>query len=209
MASSTQRNTSSPARRLLKIAKRDGRLTAADARAAGVPLVYLSRLVKTGAIEKVSRGVYQSTQASNEGPHAGLVLVALRTPNAVISLLSALAYHGLTTQSPSEVWVTVGLRSRSPKLEWPLLRVTRLGGAAFASGVERHLIDGVEVPIYSAAKTVADLFKFRGKVGLDVALEALQAYRRHRRGGMDELHRMSKICRVDRVMQPYLEAMSV
>ncbi len=210
MPSSTKSNTSgSPMRQLLKIAKQNGRLTAADVRAADVPLVYLNRLVRTGAIEKVSRGIYQPTHARNEGPNAGLVLVALRAPHSVISLLSALSYHGLTTQSSPEVWVTVGLRSRSPKLEWPPLRVTRLGGAAFTSGVERHLIDGIEVPIYSAAKTVADLFKFRSKVGLDVALEALQAYRRRHRGGMDELHRMAKICRVDRVMQPYLEALSV
>jgi hypothetical protein len=87
--------------------------------------------------------------------------------------------------------------------------VTRLGGDALGAGIERHVIEGMKVPIYSAAKTVADLFKFRRRVGLDVALEALRAYRRRHRGGMDELHRMAKICRVERVMQPYLEAMSI
>jgi predicted transcriptional regulator of viral defense system len=125
----------------------------------------------------------------------------------VICLLSALRFHGLTTQNPFEVWIAVDQKARRPAVSYPPLRIIHLSGNAFSSGIEEHRIEGINVPVYSPAKTVADCFKFRNKIGTDVALEALRDYQRKYRSGMDELWRYAKLGRVTRVMQPYLEAL--
>jgi predicted transcriptional regulator of viral defense system len=176
--------------------------------AEGIPTVYLRRLLRQGKLEQLARGIYRPAKQSLAGSHHGLVLVALKSPSAVISLLSALAFHGLGTQLSSEVWITVGAKSHAPRLDWPALRVTHASGKALHAGVEEHVLEGVTVRVYSPAKTVVDCFKHRNKVGLDVALEALKAYRRAHRGGMDEVERLAQACRVARVMRPYLEAIS-
>ena len=205
----TKNNSESTvAERLLALARRKGTLRTSDAVASGIPAAYVRRLASQRALVQIARGRYRPADQANASPHHGLAIVAIKSPAAVVSLLSALGYHELTTQAPTEVWITIGHKARVPKLEWPSLQVTRATGAALVEGVERHAIEGVVVQIYSPAKTVADCFKYRNRVGLDVALEALKSFRQAHRGRMDELERYARICRVSRVMRPYLEALS-
>jgi predicted transcriptional regulator of viral defense system len=138
--------------------------------------------------------------------HHGLALVAAAVPKGVICLLSALQYHGIGTQLTSEVWLALDRRAWRPRLTYPPLRIVRYTGKALSAGVETHQIEGRAVKIYALAKTVADCFKYRNKIGLDVALEALREGWRARRFTMDELDRYAIICRVQRVMRPYIEA---
>jgi predicted transcriptional regulator of viral defense system len=139
--------------------------------------------------------------------HHGLALVAAAAPKAVICLLSALSFHQIGTQLPHEVWIALDRRSRRPSLRYPRLRVVRFGGDALTAGVETHSIEGETVRVYSVAKTIADTFKYRNKIGLDVALEALREAWRARRFTMDKMYNYARICRVERVMRPYLEAL--
>jgi predicted transcriptional regulator of viral defense system len=125
-----------------------------------------------------------------------------------VCLLSALSFHGLTTQLPPEVWLALPEKARRPHLEYPRLRVARFSGAALSEGIERHTIESVGVRVYSAAKTVADCFKYRNKIGIDVAVEALKDFTRTHRGGANALARFARICRVSRVMQPYLDSIA-
>jgi predicted transcriptional regulator of viral defense system len=129
-------------------------------------------------------------------------------PGGVVCLLSALRFHGLTTQQPADVWLALPEKARRPRLDYPRLRVARFSGAALSEGVETHRIEGVNVRVYSAAKTVADCFKYRNKIGIDVAVEALKDFARTRRGGANDLARAARACRVSRVMQPYLDAIT-
>jgi len=142
------------------------------------------------------------------GEHHGLALASLAMPNGVICLLSALQFHGLGTQLPHEVWIAVDRRTRRPRLQYPPLRVLRFGGAALTEGVERHRLEGREVPIYGIEKTLADCFKYRNKIGLEVALEALREARRERRISLDTLWHFAKVDRVANVMRPYLDAVA-
>ena len=176
-----------------------------DAAKLGIAPEYFNRLAKAGRIERVSRGLYRLIDAPIS-EHHDLALVAARIPQGKICLLSALAFHRLGTQLPFEVWLAVGRNAGVPRLEFPHIRLMRFSGEAFTTGVEEHCIEGMPVKIFSPAKTVADCFKFRNQIGLDVALESLSEYRRSQRGTVDELWRMAKICRVANVMQPYLEA---
>lgn len=164
----------------------------------------LTRLVARGDLERVARGQYRlPDQPSTE--HHALALVARAVPGGVICLLSALGYHGIGTQLPPDVWVAIERRQRQPRLTYPPLRVVTFTGAAFTTGVGLHEIEGQRVKVYSVAKTIADLFKARNKVGLDVAIEALREAWRARRFTMTELERHARTCRVHRVMRPYLE----
>ena len=133
--------------------------------------------------------------------------MARKHPQAIICLLSALRFHDLTTQSPFEVWLAIPNKARSPKMDYPPLRIMRFSGAALTHGVEDHVVDGVSVRVTSVARTVADCFKFRNKIGLDVALEALQEAWRAKRVSMDELWRYATLCRVTNVMRPYMESL--
>jgi predicted transcriptional regulator of viral defense system len=123
-------------------------------------------------------------------------------------LLSALRFHELTTQAPSEVWLAIGVKARRPKMDYPPLRIVRFSGAALSEGVETHRIEGVNVRVYSAAKTVADCFKYRNKIGIDVAVEALKEFTRKRRSAASELARHARARGVSRIMQPYLDAIA-
>jgi len=203
----TNNKAISPSDRLLKLVRKRGTIRTSDAASEGIPGVYVRRLAQQGRLQQISRGVYRSVDEA-PGHHHALVLVALKSPQAIISLLSALSFHGTTTQLPPEVWVTVAAKARSPKPEWPEVHITRASGKALTEGIEVHELEGVPVRIYSVAKTIADCFKFRSKVGLDVALEALREYRRGKQGTMDELERFARICRVSRIMRPYLEALA-
>ena len=123
-------------------------------------------------------------------------------------MLTALRFHGLTTQSPAEVWIALQEKARKPRLDYPRLRIVRFSGEALTEGIEAHSVEGVNIRVYSAAKTVADCFKFRNKIGIDIAVEALRDFSRMHRGGANELARFARICRVTRVMQPYLHAIA-
>jgi len=171
----------------------------------GIDRKGIQRLVKSGRLVRVARGLYVPPDAAPSADRT-VAEVAMLAPKAVVCLLSALRIHGLTTQLPREVWIAVSTKAWRPNVGGLPVRVLRFSGKALTEGVETRTIEGVPVRLYGAAKTVADCFKYRNKIGLDVALEALREYRRAHRGGMDELWRFAEICRVRNVMRPYLEA---
>lgn len=190
---------------VLRLVRRTGILRPRDLDAYGIARTYLQRLERRGLLERAGRGLYRLPSADLT-EHHGLAVVCKLVPRGVICLLSALQFHDLTTQVPFEVWMAIDVRARRPTAKTPPLRIVRFSGKALTEGVERHEIEGVPVRVYSPAKTVADCFKYRNKIGLDVALEALRDYRRAHPGGMDELWHFARICRVSNVMRPYLEA---
>jgi predicted transcriptional regulator of viral defense system len=178
-----------------------------DLEARGIPRGRIYRLVRQRLVERKARGLYVASDHAPTAEHS-LVQVARKVPKGVICLLSALQYHELTTQLPHEVWVAIPEKARRPRIGYPPLRVVRFSGPALSQGVETHDIEGVGVRITSVAKTLADCFKYRNKIGLDVALEALREAWRERKTTMDEIDRFARICRVERVMRPYLEALA-
>jgi len=186
--------------------ERGGILRAAEAIRLGVHPRTLYAMRDAGVLERLSRGVYRLANMPPLGS-PDLVAVALRVPEGVLCLLSAVAVHDLTTQIPHEVYVALKRGAEPPRLEHPPVRVFWFTGAAFTSGIERHVLDGVGVRVYGAAKTVADCFKYRNKLGLDVALEALKLYLRKKRGRPDDLVRSARVCRVESVIRPYVEAL--
>jgi len=161
----------------------------------------------SGQLERIGRGLYVPA-GGNIGEHQTLIEACKRVPKGVVCLLSALRFHNLTTQAPHEVWLAIGEKAWRPRLTSPSLRVVRFSDRALRDGVETRQIEGVPVRVYSPAKTVADCFKYRNKIGLDIALDALRECWRERRCTMDELWRYAKVCRVQNVMRPYLEAMT-
>ncbi len=189
----------------LDLARRAGVVRPRDLVAHGIPRVYLSRLARRGQLERVGRGLYALPDAE-VSENRMLAEASKRAPCGVVCLLSALRFHGLTTQNPYQVWLAIGHKAWAPKIDGPPLRIVRMSGPAMEDGVETHRVDGVLVRVYAPAKTVADCFKFRNKTGLDVALEALRDYRRAHPAGMDELWYYARICRVSRVIRPYVEA---
>ncbi|MEB2284738.1 MAG: transcriptional regulator [Polyangiaceae bacterium UTPRO1] len=193
--------------RALQLIERKGLTRPRDLETYGITRAQLSRLVDEGLVLRESRGVYVAAQHALTAEHA-LAQVAKRVPNAVFCLLTALRFHGLTTQSPAEVWIALPEKARRPRLDYPRLRVARFSGEALSEGVEEHRVEGVTIRVYSAAKTVADCFKYRNKIGVDVAVEALRDFTRKHRGGATDLARFARICRVTRVMQPYLDAIA-
>ncbi len=190
--------------RLSRLTRRAGVLRTRDLEAEGVNRVALGRLVAAGAIERVGRGLY-AAPSKKVTEHHTLVEASVRVRSAIVCLLSALQFHKLSTQSPHEVWIAIGVKARKPAADWPPLRVVRFSGVALTHGVETHSLEGVDVRITSPAKTLADCFKYRNKIGLDVAIEALTEYRR-KRGSVDELMRAAIVDRVAVVIRPYLEA---
>lgn len=182
-------------------------LRPSDAVAHGRSRLYLAQLARKGLVQKVSRGLYALPQRK-ASEFASLAEIASKHPQVLVCLLSALAFHGLTTQAPFEVWIAVGNKARAPQLSYPPLHVARFGGTALTEGVEVHKIEGVPVRVTNVAKTIADCFKFRNKIGLDVALEALKEAWAAKRVTMDELWHYGQICRVQNVMRPYLEGLT-
>lgn len=178
-------------------------LRSRDLTALGFDRMQLQEAAQAGLLESAGRGLYR-TPAADITEHHTLAEVAKRVPNGVVCLLSALRFHDLTTQSPHKVWITIHHKAWHPKLDNVGLRVMRSSDAALNEGIETHQIEGVYVKVYCPAKTVADCFKFRKKIGLDVALEALRDAWRGRRVTMAELDRYAQIDRVSRVMRPYL-----
>jgi len=191
---------------IVKLARRQGFIRSNDLAALGLPRVALTRLVRQGRLTRVTRGLYAipDRPVSEQG---ALAEIARKHPQAIVCLLSALRLHELTTQSPFEVWLAIPNKARAPRIDYPPLRIIRFSGAALTEGIEEHKIDGVIVHVTNVGRTVADCFKFRNKVGLDVALEALQEAWRAKRATMDELWCYAKVCRVANVMRPYLESL--
>ncbi len=193
------------AQRILAMAARQALVRPRDVEARGLPRESLLRLYRAGVLVRLARGVYSLADAP-VSEHHSLAVAAKRVPRGVICLLSALRFHGLTTQDPHEVWMAIDFKARKPEVESPAIRVVRFSGQALAEGIERHAVEGVKVPVYTAAKTVADCFKYRNKIGLDVAIEALRDALHSRKATVDQIHRFAKICRVANVMRPYIEA---
>lgn len=191
--------------RILKLAERRGVIRPADLESEAIPVRYLSRLEKRGLLRRVGRGLYERP-GRPVTEQATLAVAARRIPNGVVCLLSALQFHGLGSQLPPRVWIAIPRTARRPATGNLPIRIVRFSGPAVSEGIERHRVEGVEVRVYSPAKTVADCFKYRNKIGLDVALEALRDCRRARKASNDELWRNAKVCRVANVMRPYLEA---
>ena len=192
---------------ILDLAAQRGIIRPRDLDERGLPSVALTRLVRQGLLTRVGRGLY-AIPGRSVSEHGPLAEIARKHPQAIVCLLSALRVHDLTTQSPFEVWLAIPNKARAPKMDYPPLRIVRFSGAALTDGIEEHQIDGVTVRVTNVARTVADCFKFRNKIGLDVALEALREAWSERRTGMEDLWRFAKLCRVANVMRPYLESLT-
>lgn len=195
------------AERLINLVLTRGLVRPRDLEPLGIPRISLTRAVRRRQLERVGRGLYGLPERKVSA-HGALAEAACRVPKGVVCLLSALRFHGLTTQAPFEVWLAIDNKAIAPKLDYPPLRIVRFSGAALTEGVEAHVVDGVTVHVTSVAKTVADCFKYRNKIGLDVALEALREAWREKRMTSDELWRYAKICRVANVMRPYLDSLA-
>ncbi|MBW2559050.1 MAG: type IV toxin-antitoxin system AbiEi family antitoxin domain-containing protein [Deltaproteobacteria bacterium] len=185
--------------------KYGGRLRMSEAIEHGITRYMLYSLRDKGVIEQVSRGIYRLVELPPIN-NPDLVTVSLRFPNAVICFISALSYHDITTQVPHYVSVAVPRDSRIPSLDYPPIRAHRFSNEAYKSGIVEHMIDGVPVKVYSPGKTLADCFKFRNKIGMDVVLEALKLYKTRKKFDLGELLKYARICRVEKVMRPYMEA---
>ncbi len=189
---------------VLAIARKAGIIQARDLEKKGIARNYLYKLHKDGLLIKAGLGLYMLPDVIDE--QINIIEVAKRVPNSVVCLISALSFYRLTTQLPNEVWLALPRGAWRPHIEYPKLNLTFVSEPAWSFSVLENNINGVRVKIYSPAKTVADCFKFRSKVGLDVAIEALKAVWRTRQATMEELVEAAKIDRVFRIMRPYLEA---
>ena len=196
---------SSATERILKLAAHQPLVRPRDVEALGIAREFLLRLYRQGLLVRPARGLYARPESSVTEHHS-LAVAAKLVPQGVVCLLSALRFHGLTTQDPHEIWMAIDFKAHKPLLASPALRVVRFSGHALVEGIDTHLIEGVEVRVYCAAKTVADCFKYRHKIGVDVAIEALRDALRMRKATVDEIHRFAKVCRVSNVMRPYLES---
>ncbi len=183
-----------------------GTLSMSDALREGVTRYTLYSMLEEGRLERLSRGIYRLADLPPLG-FPDFVTVARRTPGGVICLISALALHELTTQIPHVVWIALKRLSRVPRIDWPPVRVVSFSGDAYSAGIQTHELDGVRVRIYSPEKTLADCFKFRNRIGRDVAVEALGNYLRAGSTDIEALMGYARICRVGKVIRPYLEAL--
>ena len=192
---------------ILSLASKRALLRARDLLEFNLPTVALSRMVGAGKLVRVARGVY-SLPGRELSEHRSLAEVAVRVPRGVVCLLSALRVHGIGTQAPFEVWLALPSNMPAPRIDQPALHVIRMSGPALTEGIEQTLVDGIAVRVYNAEKTVADCFKYRNKIGLDVALEALRDGWTQRKLTMDGLWHYATIDRVSNVIRPYLESMT-
>lgn len=191
----------------LQLVREKGLVRPRDLASRSIPRVTLTRLVRSGRLEKIGRGLY-ALPHRDVTEHQGLVETAKRVPHGVVCLLSALRFHSLTTQDPFEVWMAIDRKARRPQQDYPPLRIVRFPARALVEGVDEHQIEGVKVHITSPARTVVDCFRYRSKVGLDVAIEALRDYRRGAAGTVEELWKAADVVRARSVIRPYLEALA-
>ena len=191
--------------RVLDLVGQKGLLRASDLDAIGAPRIVLTRLSAAGLLDRVGRGLYRLPDAQ-ASEFESLGTIATKVPQAVFCLLTALQFHELTTQLPRQVGIAMPRGSHPPRTDYPPLKMVQFTGEAYASGVEEVERDGVKLRVYGVAKTVADCFKHRNKIGLDVALEALKDARSRNKASSDDIWRYAKVCRVANVMRPYLES---
>jgi predicted transcriptional regulator of viral defense system len=203
MNSNTEKSKFEAAKFIFK--QHEGLLHTSKAISLGIypPLLYAMRA--EGVIEKISRGVYRLADLPPLG-NPDLVTTALRIPDGVVCLISALDFHEITTQIPHEIHIAIARNASPAKIEYPPVRFYRFSDRAFTEGIQVHTIDGVPVRIYSPEKTVTDCFKYRNKIGLEVAIEALKFYKGKKQFNVKEVMRFAGICRVEKIMRPYLEA---
>jgi predicted transcriptional regulator of viral defense system len=195
-----------PLQRIIRYIGEHGIVRPRDIEAIGLPRDYLLRLHRQGKLNRPTRGIY-TLPGAEVTEHHSYAQVTKRVPEATVCLLSALAFHEITTQSPASIWIALPKGARKPALDSPSLRIVRLSGLSLTTGIENYQVDGVPVRVYSAAKTVADCFKFRNKIGLDVAIEALKDCLRQKRATINEIYGYAKVCRVSNVIRPYMEAL--
>jgi len=191
---------------VLTFIRSNGVVRPRDLDTAGFSRMWLTRLQRRGLVERVRRGLYVAADAEWTEHHS-FAQVARQAPGGVICLLSALSFHEMTTQLPFEVWLALDRKARVPKAMSPQVRVMRFSGVALTTGVEEHVLEGVPVRIFGPAKTVVDCFRYRNKIGFDVALEALRDCYRMRLATIDELWECAQRLRVGNVMRPYLESL--
>jgi predicted transcriptional regulator of viral defense system len=197
-----------PTQRIVRLARRQGILRPRDLVSLEIPRRYLAELTQQGILNRSGRGLYFLASADVTENHS-LAEACKRVPGGVICLLSALRFHGLTTQNPWEVWIAITPASRKPRVDNPPLRISRFSGEAFEDGVECHRVQGVDVRMYSAAKTVVDCFKYRHKIGIDVAVEALRDAWQKKVVTADQISHFMKVCRMTNVMRPFLDSLLV
>lgn len=199
--------TETPDDTIMRIARKQHIIRPQDLKPEGISRIYLRRLTDKGLLVRTSRGIYSLPDEEITELH-DFVEVARQVPKGVICLLSALRFHDLTTQNPFEVWVAIGENQWKPKIEYPAVRFMRFSQAALEYGVEQHDVEDTMVRVYNPSKTIADCFKYRNKIGLDVALEALRDCWRQQKATMDEIWEAAKVCRVANVIRPYLESVT-
>lgn len=191
--------------RALDLIQKRGMVRSCELDASGIPRAVISRLTASGKLERCGRGTYRlAGTASSE--YESLATVSLKVPQGVFCLLTALQFHELTTQLPRQIWISMPRGSHSPRIDYPPLKMVQMAQDHYCAGIEEHERDGITLRVYGIAKTVADCFKYRNKIGLDVALEALKDARARRLVSTDDLWYYAKTCRMGNVMRPYLEA---
>jgi len=191
---------------IIQIVKRIGIVRPRDMDEYGIHRKYIQRLYNQGMLTRIGRGLYTLPE-TEPSENRSIAEACKRVPSGVVCLLSALRFHDLTTQSPYEIWMAIDNKARSPKKLGIPIRIARFSGKVLTSGIENHEIEGVPIRVYNPAKTIADCFKFRNKIGLDVALEALRDCHKSRKCTMDDLWKYAKICRVANIIKPYLESL--
>jgi predicted transcriptional regulator of viral defense system len=192
--------------RSVALLRRSGVLRLRDFQKSGIAKAAVLRLARAGELERVGRGLY-ALPGREVGESEALIQVGKRVPDGVVCLLTALGLHGLTDQNPSKVWLAIDRKGRQPQLDWPPLEVVWWSTKLLGFGVTKKTIDGVPVKVTTPAKTVADCLKYRNKIGIDVAVQAVRDYRRSRRS-VDDLFEAARVCRVERTLRTYLEAMT-
>jgi predicted transcriptional regulator of viral defense system len=192
--------------KLVELVHRQHIIRPRDLERVRIPRNYLTRLVKRGQLQKLERGIY-TAESLPASEHISLLEVSRKVPKGVICLLSALSFHEIGTQVPHEVWIAIDGKAWTPRNTSPMVRIIRFSGEALHFGVQEKQVAGGKIRVYSPAKTVADCFKFRNKIGVEVALEALRECYRQKKASMSELFEAAKICRVANVMRPYLESL--
>lgn len=193
--------------RILELAKKHGIVRSLDLDIIGAPRVALTRMTLSGQLEQVGRGLYR-IPGSMGSEAESLTLVANIAPKAIFCLLTALQFHGLTTQLPRQVWIAMPRGSHSPQMSYPPIKMVQFGAEAYSAGIEIHVRDETQLRVYSVAKTVVDCFKFRHAIGVDVAVEALREAQAQSKLYLEDVWRYAQICRVANVMRPYLESLA-
>jgi predicted transcriptional regulator of viral defense system len=193
--------------RILVLLAQKGMLRSNDLDALGASRVNLTRMLAGGLLEKVGRGVYRLRE-NQSSEHESLAIIATKVPQAVFCLLSALQFHELTTQLPRQIWIAMPRGSHTPRIDYPPVKMVQFAEAAYSEGIEVFERDQVKLQVYCVAKTVADCFKHRNKIGIDVALEALKDALAQKKASADDIWHYAKVCRVANVMRPYLESLT-